>query len=260
MKRMVVWDRVDNSNEMDIKQTIQAAGPVIEADKLVLKIGSKSILNAIDLTVMPGDFIALLGPNGAGKSTLLKALALLMKINSGSIRIKGMAGSPDNAAICRAVGFLSHGSFLYDRLTAWENLKFYGSLFDVADLPEKINRIVRRVGLYAYLHEPVATFSRGMVQRLSIARALLPDPEILFLDEPYTGLDQEGADMLSGLLDECQGQGKTVLMTTHSFDQPYDFVKRVMILNRGQKIFDAAFSAAGGSALKEIYLQQVSAS
>lgn len=203
------------------------------------------ILREIDLHVSPGEYGVLLGPNGAGKSTLLKVLVLLLKPSAGLVKVNGQAG------------FLSHRSFLYDRLTPWENLTFYGSLFQVPHLADRIEKITAQVGLSHFLHDPVSTFSRGMVQRLAIARAVLHDPEILFLDEPFTGLDQNGAGILNGVLADLRSRGKTVLLVTHHFDQGLDLADRILIMKDGAKIFDEKIHRSSSPDLKQIYLDQV---
>jgi ABC-type multidrug transport system ATPase subunit len=155
---------------------------MIRGENISLKLGEKTILRDISLVVDPGEFVVLLGPNGAGKSTLLKVLALILKPTSGRV-IHKYQGSDREEDIKRKIGFLSHRSFLYERLTAWENLEFYGKLYQVADLTRRAEEILEQVGLSYYCHDPVYTYSRGMVQRLSLARLLLHNPEMLFLDE-----------------------------------------------------------------------------
>lgn len=199
---------------------------MIEGENISLRMGNKIILQDVNLKIYRGEYVALLGPNGAGKSTLLKVLALLKKPSTGRVSLKGQ------------LGFLAHRSFLYDRLTAWENLKFYGGLFQVPCLEERIEKLIDQVGLAYFLHEPVDTYSRGMVQRLAIARAILHDPEILFLDEPFTGLDQRGGVILKKVLSEMHRQGKTIVMVTHDFNQGMDLVNRILIMKKGMKIFD----------------------
>lgn len=218
---------------------------MIRGENISLKLGGKMILRDVNIRVSPGEYVVLLGPNGAGKSTLLKVLCGLQKPSAGKVSINGQ------------IGFLSHRSFLYDRLTAWENLKFYGSLFRVPDLPERIESIVEQVGLSLFLHEPVYTFSRGMVQRLAIARAVLHEPEILFLDEPFTGLDQKGGDILNSVLQDMHGRGKTILIVTHNFEQGTGLGDRVLIMKGGAKIFDEHITHLGTEDMGEIYLTQV---
>jgi len=229
---------------------------MIRGEDISVKLGGKTILREISLEVAPGEYTALLGPNGAGKSTLLKVLALLLKPSSGRVIIKDGHGK-EIENIKRKIGFLSHRSFLYDRLTAWENLKFYGNLFQVANLGDRVDQLMEQVELTYFLHEPVYTFSRGMVQRLAIARALLHDPEILYLDEPFTGLDQKGGEILAGILADLHNRGKTVFMVTHNFTQGLDLVDRVLILKNGVKIYDQKVTGAGTGDLQELYARQV---
>ncbi|MCR6545116.1 ABC transporter ATP-binding protein [Dehalobacterium formicoaceticum] len=218
---------------------------MIQGENISLTLGGKRILQDVNLTLSPGEFAVLLGPNGAGKSTLLKVLSRIQKPTTGKVASKGQ------------IGFLAHRSFLYDRLTAYENLKFYGKLFQVSGLPERIEALLDQVGLSYFSHEPVYTFSRGMVQRLAIARAVLHDPALLFLDEPFTGLDQKGTVILDQVLGEMHRRGKTILMVTHNFEQGMELVNRLLIMKKGQKIFDDPIISRGAKELKGIYLQQV---
>ncbi|MGI6684089.1 MAG: ABC transporter ATP-binding protein [Bacillota bacterium] len=225
---------------------------MIQGENLSLKLGGKIILRDISLVVHPGEYAVLMGPNGAGKSTLLKVLSLVQKPSSGRVIINKCPGE-----IKGKIGFLSHRSFLYERLTAWENLKFYGHLYQVPDLTKRVDQVIEQVGLSYYLHEPVFTYSRGMVQRLAIARMMLHDPEILFLDEPFTGLDQKGGAILSGIIGEMHRQGKTILMVTHSFDQGWDLVERVLVMKDGSKIFDDKISESDVQDIRKLYLSLI---
>jgi heme exporter protein A len=130
-----------------------------------------------------------------------------MRPSAGRATVLGLDTCTDREALCRIIGVISHNPFLYDNLTAFENLKFYGKMYDVAKLIEKIEALIEMVGLSEYMNERVQTFSRGMQQRLSVARAIIHDPLILFLDEPFTGLDQQGAENLKQLLRQFQNQG-----------------------------------------------------
>ncbi|MGI6066525.1 MAG: ABC transporter ATP-binding protein [Bacillota bacterium] len=229
---------------------------MIRGIEISKKIGSKVILKQVNLSVPPGQFVVLLGPNGAGKSTLLKVLSLLDKPSEGRILIGGSSGERNNLALRKKIGFLSHRSLLYDRLSARENLKFYGHLYDVPRLDERIKVLAEQVGLQYFLDEPVYTFSRGMVQKLAVIRAMIHDPEILFLDEPYTGLDQQAGAIFTGLLYEWHKQGRTVFMVTHAFGQGLDLAERVVILVRGRIIYDAPFCGESHN-LRDLYLNQV---
>lgn len=229
---------------------------MMQGENITLELGGKTILRDINLEISSGEFALILGPNGAGKSTLLKVLALLIKPSAGRVLINGGEAREQSQNIKRRIGFLSHRSFLYDRLTAWENLKFYGHLFQVPNLAQRVESMVDQVGLSLFLHEPVSTYSRGMVQRLAIARAMLHDPDLLFLDEPFTGLDQKGGEILTKMIGEMHRRGKTILMVTHNLDQDLNLADRVLILKNGAKIYDHKVSQLGAD-LKDVYLSQV---
>ncbi|MCO5384384.1 MAG: ABC transporter ATP-binding protein [Desulfosporosinus sp.] len=207
---------------------------MIEGINLSKTYGNKNVLRDISLMIPKGEFTAVLGPNGAGKSTLLKILALISKPDSGEVKIGKQSFVNLKGELKRKIGILSHSSFLYPELTAYENLRFYGRLYDVRHLEEQIISIIKKVGLLLALNEPVYTFSRGMLQRLSIARALIHSPEVIFLDEPFTGLDQQGIGLLQDVLKDLKSSQKTILIVTHSFEQGMEDVDRILIINKGQ--------------------------
>ena len=199
--------------------------------------GRQSALREVDLDIPAGQFVALVGPNGAGKTTLLRILSGLTKPTKGRVCIAGVdtAHAPEQAR--RAVGFLSHQPLLYEELTAEENLRFYGTMYDVPGLDARIGDMLDLVGLASRRQSQVRTFSRGMRQRLSIARALIHNPPTLLLDEPYTGLDQGASEMFDRLLmDEVVGS-RTVLLTTHSLQQGLRLSNRAVLLVNGQITF-----------------------
>ena len=166
---------------------------VIDCEKVSKAYGNISALRDINLKLEKGSFLAIFGPNGAGKTTLLKILSHLIKPNSGTVKINGILLHDEDGEIRKNIGVVSHNSFLYNNLTPYENLEFYGKMYDIPDLKNRIAEVIDEVGLTARMHDPVRTFSRGMTQRLSIARVLMPNPSIIYLDEPYTGLDQHAA-------------------------------------------------------------------
>lgn len=221
---------------------------MIKAEHIHLKIGEKTILKDISLSINRGESVLLLGPNGAGKSTLLKVLAGLVKPTAG------------HAAVNGCIGFLSHRSFFYDRLTARENLRFYGGLYRVKALGERIESLAEEVGLSPFLDERLEVFSRGMVQRLSIARAILHRPGVLFLDEPYTGLDRRGAAILSRVLNGFLEDGGTLVSVTHDFNDGIEFMNRVLILVRGAIVYDGPLSSKREETLRDLYLARVEGS
>ncbi len=212
---------------------------MIEVRGLAKYFGRFSALRDLHLTVQKGEFIALFGRNGAGKTTFLRILAGLSRPSAGQIQIQfSHVLTPSEAR--GAMGYLSHNTALYADLTALENLRFFAQLMSVpsddADLLEKIER----VGLAGREREPVRNFSRGMQQRLAIARAFLHDPSILLLDEPFTGLDQYGTDFLKGYLADAHSAGKTCLMAIHDAPLGYELADRLVVIEKGITALDVA--------------------
>ncbi len=228
---------------------------IVESKRVTKKFGFKTVLKGIDLELKTGNFLALFGPNGAGKTTLIKILCSSMHPSSGKVSIAGFDPRSDREALCQVVGIVSHHTFLYNNLSAVENLKFYGTMYGVTGLDEKIEKLIGLVGLAAHTDDKVQTFSRGMQQRLSLARAIIHDPLVLFLDEPYTGLDQRGAEELKQILLEFRNQGKTVIMTSHNLTRGLELCTRVMILRSGRKVFDQEISEGIRDDFKSIYFR-----
>ena len=211
----------------------------INIQKVTKIFGYFPVLRGIDLEIERGQFVALLGPNGSGKSTLLRILSGLGKATSGSITIGGWTLPQEVFAVRKQLGVVSHLPLLYDNLTAEENLRFFGQLYDLTDekLDMRIPEMLEMVGLEKRGTDLVRTFSRGMLQRLAIARALIHDPAILLLDEPYTGLDQKASALLDTLLDEVAAigeGGRTAIMTTHDLRRAYFHASHVAILSKGK--------------------------
>lgn len=229
---------------------------MIKATGLTKKIGSKTILRGIDLHIPKSQFVTVFGPNGAGKSTLLKTLALLMKPSTGEIVINGFDAQKDPVAISKQLGVISHQTFLYENLTARENLRFYGRMYDVPDLNDRIYDVLNQVGLEFSLNDPVRTFSRGMQQRLAIARAILHDPAVLFLDEPYTGLDPHAIQILNSVLAKLNNDNRTIFMITHNFEEGLDITDRVLFVVKGRIVYDGDNKALTRDDLKDLYLQK----
>jgi heme exporter protein A len=209
---------------------------MIEAKGLVKAFGFLPVLRGLDLFIDRGSFVALLGPNGSGKTTFMRIMASLSKPTAGSITIGGWS-LPDEAEAVRAqLGVVAHLPLLYDDLTASENLNFYARMYGMQ--PEqrahRSAEVLERVGLAHRANDVVRTFSRGMQQRLAIARAILHEPHVLLFDEPYTGLDQDAAAMLDKLLRDIAGDGHTIVMTTHDLTRALALSSHVAILSRGK--------------------------
>lgn len=190
---------------------------MIRAEGLWYRAGHQAVLAGVSLHVRPGEVVGLVGLNGAGKSTLIRILALLLRPEAGSVRIEDRDAREDGADLRRRLGVVLHEPLLYAALTAAENLEFYGRLYGLcrAQTLCRAAALLEQVGLRAHAHQPVSRFSHGMRQRLTLARALLHDPPVLLLDEPFTGLDSEGAEMLRGLLREHRDRGGAALVVTH---------------------------------------------
>ena len=181
-----------------------------------------------------GDFIIIFGPNGAGKTTFLKIAAMLTAPTEGSIFFRGKNIRDAGSSARSEVGFITHSTFLYKNLTARENLQFYGRMYRLKNLDEQIGAKLEAVGLLERADDPVQNFSRGMLQRLTIARAFLHNPFILLLDEPYTGLDRTASEILNKLLRSFIADRRAGLMTTHNIDQGYDIATHAAVLHKGQ--------------------------
>jgi ABC-type multidrug transport system ATPase subunit len=178
---------------------------VIEARKLGRRFGEKRVLHGVDLDVPEGGFAVVPGPNGSGKTTLLRICAGLAIPTEGELHV---------AAERAQVGYLAHEPLVYRELTALENLELYGRLYRVAERRERIGMLLERFGLWDARHDRVASYSRGMTQRLALCRVLLHEPALLVLDEPYTALDAQGAELLDAQLAELRAE-RTFLVSTH---------------------------------------------
>lgn len=211
---------------------------MIETRGLTKTFGPRTALAGVDLSVDAREFVALVGPNGAGKTTLLRILANLARPTSGSVQIGGLDLAAPSEAARRQIGFLSHRTLLYNDLTAEQNLRFYAQMYDIDPASPRIRRVLERVGLGLRKGDLVQTFSRGMRQRLSVARAVLHEPQVLLLDEPYTGLDPQAVDMVRSLLTELTGAGSTVLLTTHRLGHALTAGQRILVLHHGRVVYD----------------------
>jgi heme exporter protein A len=225
----------------------------IEARRLVKAFGHRFALRDVSLTVADGEYLTLFGPNGAGKRTLIRIIASLARPTSGTVRVRGEDLSKAATSARRHLGLISHEPLLYGDLTPDENLRFYARMYDLPDAPARIDAVLDQVGLAARRIDPVRTFSRGMVQRLAIARTILHDPEIILLDEPYTGLDLQAADMLRASLHQLAAAGRTVILATHNLEEGLEMCDRAAILRRGKIAWQGKREGIDLGQMKEIY-------
>jgi heme exporter protein A len=223
--------------------------PAVLGRALTKRYGPLAALDGVDLHIPAGEFVLLLGPNGAGKSTLLRLLATLSRPTSGSLRVLGIdPASGDAAGLRRRLGLLSHHTLLYDHLTGFENLLFYARLYGLPDAPAAAAEGLRSAALGERGHDPVGTYSRGMQQRLAIARALLHRPDLLLLDEPFTGLDRDATARLHRLLEGARDGRRTCVLATHDLAAGARLADRVVVLLDGRIADDrpaAGLDAAG---------------
>jgi heme exporter protein A len=206
---------------------------MIEVNHLTKRFGPKTVLKNLDFQVKQGEFVALLGPNGAGKTTFLRILSSLSRQTLGEVQIAGYSLPHQAAAVRRQLGVVSHLPLLYGDLSAEENLRFYGRMYGVPALDKRIGEVLELVGLAPRRRDLVRIFSRGMQQRLAIGRAIMHDPEVLLMDEPHTGLDQDACQMLDNVLRQVASRQRTVVMTSHDLVRVSELATRFDVLSRG---------------------------
>ncbi len=207
----------------------------IETRKLSKVFGTRRAVDKVSISVPQGAFLSIFGPNGAGKTTLLRILSTLVRATDGSARLMGidLKEEPDRAR--DHIGMISHNSMLYPDLTAEENLMLYARLYGVENPQGRVMDLLEAVELKHRRLDVVRTFSRGMAQRLSIARALIHDPDVVFLDEPYSGLDPHAVDILDELLASVRAE-HTFIMVSHDLQKGFDMCTHALVLARGRVV------------------------
>jgi heme exporter protein A len=202
--------------------------------------GDLAALAGAQLCVGPGETVLLYGPNGAGKSTMLRLLATVARPSEGEVLFDGKNAHQHAAAAKAAIGFVSHATFLYGDLTVRENLKFFGALFALQRLEARIAASMELFRLGDRADMPVRKLSRGLQQRVSLARALLHEPRFLLLDEPFTGLDASSVDTLENLMRQLPAQGKAVVFSTHDYERGAALAGRLVVLEAGRIRYDGS--------------------
>lgn len=228
----------------------------VEVTSLRKTFGRREVLKDIDLKLPAGEFLTIFGPNGAGKTTLLKILSTLLTPTAGDVFVSGLEVKSEPTAVRKIIGLLSHSPLLYLDLTAYENLAFYGRMYGVVGLDERIDELLGKVELSHRRFDRVGTFSRGMIQRLAIARALLHRPEIVFLDEPYAGLDPHAAGVLDSILEELRAD-HTFVMVTHDTAKGFSLASRLMVLSQGEMVLSGPKAQTDLASFQKAYAERV---
>lgn len=228
----------------------------IEAAKVSKVFGTRKALDKVSFSLPQGAFLSVFGPNGAGKTTLLRILATLSKPTSGDVRVGGLALKEQPDAVRQEVGLISHAPMLYPDLTAEENLLFYAQLYGVENPQQRVLELLDAVGLKHRRLDVVRTFSRGMTQRVSIARALINNPSVVLLDEPYAGLDPHAVEIFDELLATVR-DGRTFVMVSHDLDKGFAMASHLLVLARGKVVSFAEKEGTDRAQFEALYRETV---
>ena len=220
--------------------------------------GHLKALQDVDLELEKGKSIAIFGDNGAGKTTLIKIISTLMNPTSGKIFVNDLDLTSDGDKIRKSLGLVSHSLFLYSELNAIENLRYFGRLYGVGDLDDRITNLLGKFGLLPRMYDSVRTFSRGMLQRLALARAVIHKPDFLLLDEPFTGLDRSASQLLMNYLEEHKAGGGTSLMVTHDLQRGFESADQLAILSEGRMVWKSDSSSLSLDEFTKVYSKNVS--
>lgn len=230
---------------------------MVTARGLVHAYGERRAVDGVDLDLVPGERVALAGANGAGKSTLLRMLATLIRPKSGDLVVLGHE-VPDHARAARTgIGYLAHDPLVYLDLTARQNLELYGDLYGVDGLDERIPDLLDQVDLLARAEDTVRTFSRGMAQRLALARMLLHRPRLLLLDEPHASLDARGGALLDDQLEAARRDGRAAVIVTHEVERVARVSDRIVVLRGGRVVLDQRTDGLDPPAVRRLYEEAI---
>ncbi|HEY5386879.1 MAG TPA: heme ABC exporter ATP-binding protein CcmA [Thermoleophilia bacterium] len=221
-------DRQDGATQLEI-----------EVEGLRKTFGRREVLKGLSFGLERGGFLSIFGPNGAGKTTTLRVLATLLTAGAGKVNVAGHDVREDPMPVRSAIGLISHTPMLYPDLTAEENLRFYADMYGIEDRGARISDLLDRLELSHRRHDVVRTYSKGMKQRLAIARAILHRPRVLLLDEPHSGLDPRAVDILDGLLMEIRDE-HTFVMVTHNISKGLEWGTDLMIIEDGRIVYEHA--------------------
>lgn len=228
----------------------------IETKKLTKVFGDRKALDKVSIEVPEGAFLSIFGPNGAGKTTLVRTLATLSRATSGTALVAGFDAKEEPDKVREHIGLISHNPMLYPDLTAMENLMFTAQLYGVVNAEERVRELLRAVELDHRRFDVARTFSRGMTQRLSIARALMNDPDVVFLDEPYAGLDPHAVEIFDGLIEQLR-DGRTFIMVSHDLQKGFDVCTHALVLARGRVVSYAPKEDIDFEQFRQLYRETV---
>ncbi|CAN5908107.1 ABC transporter ATP-binding protein [soil metagenome] len=237
---------------------IAAAPPVVEAEALVRAFSGRRAVNGVSFTLAEGDCLALFGPNGAGKTTLLRLLAGLLSPTSGACRVAG-SSLRDGATARARVGLISHASMLYAALTARENVEFTARMYGLPDPVRAARSALDVMRVLDRAESPVRSLSRGLQQRVSIARAIVHAPTLILCDEPYTGLDEVGSAALTDALAERRASGAAMVLVTHNLGEGLALATHAAIMQRGRFVRHERRSVVDAGAYASEYRELVTA-
>lgn len=230
--------------------------PLIKIENLHKRFGRRAVLRGVDLKVPAGRSMAILGNNGAGKTTLVRLIAGLAKPEKGGIQLGGAEFKHAGYELRRYIGLVGHVPYLYSHLTAAENLHFFAVLYDLAEPQGRIDSLLHAVNLWTRRNDPVRTYSRGMMQRLAIARAVLHDPPVLLLDEPDTGLDQASTQLLQGMIQQLSSKQRAILFTTHNLDNALRWSDEFSLLSGGRIVTQGNSEEMTVESLRALYREK----
>ncbi len=228
---------------------------LIAVDAVHKRFGRKRVLSGVQLTVEQGQVVALLGANGAGKSTLMRIISGLAKPDRGDVVLGGVSLRQAGHELRRYIGLVTHAPLLYDNLNALDNLHFFARLYDMQEPAARIEAVLQAVDLWPRRRDPVRTFSRGMIQRLAIARSILHDPPVLLLDEPDTGLDPASAEKLAALIRTFGAANRAILLTTHNLERARTWADSVAFLEDGKIVFNKPSAGLREADLRRLVLE-----
>ena len=231
--------------------------PAVQIRGLTKAFGRTPVLRGVDLDVPQGTVLSLLGPNGSGKTTLIRVLATLTRADAGEVRICGVGLGRHGSRLRGMIGVVGHDPLLYDDLTARENFRFVCRMFGLDRADDRVEEVVELMGMTADLDRKVGAMSHGMKKRFSIARALLHDPQVLLLDEPETGLDQEALTLLDAVISTRSNPSRTVIMTTHNLERAVALGDRMAVLADGRVAYHEFVDSSDTDSARKAYMRHI---